>query len=225
MKLTSIQPRTIVALACLALPAATLAQTVALAVPTPVPAPADAFQVRYASNLDHGDSVVNVTNTGTLIVPNGFLGTGGNMCVNVYAFEPGETMIACCSCLITPNGLNSLSVKNDLLVNPLTPAVPTSIVIKLLASTPLNTGSGGSCNAASPGPGSLVPGLRAWGTTLHALPTNPVTYGVTETPFLNSTLSPAELTKLTTLCTFIQTNGSGFGICKSCRLGGLAPVK
>jgi hypothetical protein len=29
----------------------------------------------------------------------------------------------------------------------------------------------------------------------------------------------SELTKLTTYCGFIQANGSGYGICKSCREG------
>jgi hypothetical protein len=29
------------------------------------------------------------------------------------------------------------------------------------------------------------------------------------------------LSRLTGLCTFINGNGSGFGICRSCRLGGL----
>jgi hypothetical protein len=107
--------------------------------------------------------------------------------------------------------------------NTLTPGIPASIVIKLLASTPLGlsgTGTGGTCSAASPtstpaGPGvagSLVPGMRAWGTTIHALPTIPVTYGLTETAFLPSSLSPAEPTELTLFCGFIQANGSGFGI-------------
>jgi hypothetical protein len=59
------------------------------------------------------------------------------------------------------------------------------------------------------------------GSTLHALPTIPVTYGSTETPFSAVELSTSELTKLTSLCQFIQSNGSGFGICKSCKTGGL----
>jgi hypothetical protein len=44
---------------------------------------------------------------------------------------------------------------------------------------------------------------------------------VTETPFLPATLSAGEASRLTNLCTFINANGSGFGICRSCRLGGL----
>jgi hypothetical protein len=38
-------------------------------------------------------------------------------------------------------------------------------------------------------------------------------------------LSEAEYERLTGLCGFIQTNGSGFGICRSCRFGGLAAVE
>jgi hypothetical protein len=193
--------------------------------------PPGVFQVRYASHLDIGDSVVNLTNTGRLTLPSD-PATTGNMCVNVYTFDASEELISCCSCLVTPNGLNSLSARNDLISNTLTAGVPTSIVIKLLSTTPLGlapNGSGGTCNPSSPiqtpaGPGiggSLAPGMLAWGTTIHALPTTPVTYGVAETPFEASDLSPAEMTKLTTFCGFIQTNGSGFGICKSCRTGGL----
>jgi hypothetical protein len=183
----------------------------------------DAFQVRYVSNLNAGDSVINFINTGTLTLPTG-LSTTGNICVNVYTFDANEELISCCSCLVTPNGLNSLSAKTDLISNTLTPGVPSSIVIKLLASMPLGLtagGAGGSCNASSPAAATLVPGLRAWGTTIHPLPTTPVTYGLTETEFEMSTLSPGELTKLTSFCGIIQANGSVFGICKSCRTGGL----
>jgi hypothetical protein len=73
---------------------------------------------------------------------------------------------------------------------------------------------------------TITPGLAAWATTIHALPVTPgtpaTTYGATETAFAPSTLSAAELMRIRTLCGFIQTNGSGFGICRSCRFGGLA---
>ena len=197
----------------------------------------DTFQVRYASNLAIGDSVVNITNTGassTVAFPT----QNGNICANVYTFSPDEQMISCCSCLVTPDGLVSLSSRNDLISNTLTPGVPTSIVIKLLASAGTtqascnaSTVTGSSPNAAAPVANAnvLVPGLAAWGTTIHALPVTPgspaTTYGQTETPFTPSTLSAAELTRITQLCGFIQTNGSGFGICRSCRLGGLGAMQ
>jgi hypothetical protein len=179
------------------------------------------FQVRYASNLNIGntDSVVNITNSGARGA--GFssgtsASTTGALCVNVYAFSPDEQMISCCSCPVTPNGLVSLSAKADLISNTLTPAVPTSIVIKLLASTPV----GGSCASSAADPGALASGMLAWGTTNHAGPTAGA-FSITETAFLPATLSAGELTRLTALCTFINGNGSGFGICRSCRLGGL----
>jgi len=104
-----------------------------------------------------------------------------------------------------------------------------SMTIKLLATTPVGlspTGTGGICNAASPtatpaGPGvfgSLVPGMRAWGTSVHTIPVSPG-FAVTESSFQPSTLSPAELTKLTLFCSFLQAGGGGVGICNSCTPG------
>jgi hypothetical protein len=166
------------------------------------------FQVRYAANLNIGDSVINITNTGA--------NNGANICAHVYTFSPDEQLISCCSCSVTPNALVSLSAKNDLVSNTLTPAVPTSIVIKIVAAV-----QSGSCNAATPG--AQVNGLAAWGTTLHVIPPAAVT--VTETAFTPATLSASELARITSFCGFIQANGSGFGICKSCRLGGLGADK
>jgi hypothetical protein len=175
--------------------------------------PTGCFKVLDPANLNVGDSVINITNAGT--------DSGASICANVYAFSPDEQLISCCSCLVTPNGLNSLSARQDLLSNTLTPSVPTSIVIKLLASRPV----GGACNPSSPNGTNLAPGMLAWGTKLHALPTGPVTYGVTENAFSTADLSTAELTRITSFCGFIQANGSGFGICKSCQAGGLGGVK
>src|ERR1041385_9057641 len=124
---------------------------VAFAAPddTPVPAPAGVtdvtfYQVAYSSNLLIGDSYVNLTNTG---VVNGF-DPAGRICVNVYTFDPSEELVSCCSCLVTPDGLKSLSVKQDLVSNTLTPGVPGSVVIKMLATVP----SAGACDASTPKP-------------------------------------------------------------------------
>ena len=53
------------------------------------------------------------------------------------------------------------------------------------------------------------------------LPTEPGDLCVTEIAFKEKGLSAAELARVTSFCGFIQSNGSGFGICRSCRLGGL----
>lgn len=192
------------------------------------------FQVRYASNIPPAgstaspDSVINITNTGARGGVTNLSGTsaslGGSICVNVYGFSSDEQMVGCCSCPVTPNGLVSLSVANDIASNTLTPRRPTSLVIKLLATVPV----GGSCTGSAAAPGAIAPGLAAWGTTAHstaALGAAP--YSITETAFTPATLSASELAHLSSVCSFIIGNsgtngqGSGFGLCASCRLGGL----
>ncbi|MGD1095204.1 MAG: hypothetical protein ABSB35_24835 [Bryobacteraceae bacterium] len=170
------------------------------------------YQIGYAANLNIGDSVVNISNSG---IQGGFGLSGtpahtthGNICVNVYTFDPQEEEIACCSCLVTPNGLYGLSAKNDLINKTLTPAVPTSIVIKLVASEPATDTTGGYtiCNAsvlqpnnyanvpydstvpsglADTGAGSLAVGLRAWGSTLEPA-AGVATYAPVSVTFLNN---------------------------------------
>ena len=155
------------------------------------------FQVRYVANVTATtDSVIDITNSGA---------SGGNLCVNVYAFSPDEQEVSCCSCIVTPNGLVSLSAYNDLFSNTLTPVRPTSGVIKLVATKT------SSCNAATPnGAGNtLATGLLAWGTTIHNGPAGPQ---VTETAFSPATLSASEEARITSFCGFAQANGSGFGI-------------
>ncbi len=199
-----------------------------------------AFQVGYAANLNIGDSVVNLSNGGA---QGGVFGAGttGNICVNVYTFDPQEEEIGCCSCLVTPNGLNSLSAKNSLISNTLTPSIPASVLIKLVASQPGTdvTGNFVLCNPASVGPfaatapytvplvtpaAPLAAGMLAWGATL-APSSTPGTYKPVPVHFLNGSLSASELTGLTSLCNFIRTNGSGYGICKGCQVGALRGAK
>jgi hypothetical protein len=186
-----------------------LATALALPIALFAQAPTDAYQVRYAANLNLGDSVVNIVNAGSVDGSS----PAGDICVNVYAFNPNEEPVSCCTCPITPNGLKSLSVNGDLNNNPIIPESFNSLVIKLVASAPV----GGACNAAAPGP--LVPGMRAWGTTLHPAPGYTA---LTETAFSPATLSAGELGKLTSVCSFIQTFGTGHGICGSCAVGGRA---
>ena len=179
------------------------------------------YQIRYASNLNIGDSVVNISNSGArgaALQSGTSASITGALCANVYTFSPDEQLVSCCSCPVTPNGLVSLSVKSDLISNTLTPATPTSVVIKLLFSTPV----GGSCATSSQAPGPLASGGVAWGTSLHAFTnTTPVTYYGSETAFTPATLSDGEANRLVQGCFFINAIGSGFGICRSCRLGGL----
>jgi len=184
------------------------------------------FQVRYAANLNIGESYINISNSGAngapLLGP-GFGGAVGNMCVNVYAFSPDEQLISCCSCLVTPNGLVNLGVNRDLTSRTLTGVIPTSVVVKLYATLAGAGGTGTSCNnsAATVTTATAAPGLLAWGTTIHNGAPGAPAYNVTETAFTPSTLSAGEMASIGGRCAAILGNGSGFGICFSCRAGAL----
>lgn len=182
------------------------------------------YQVRYLSNLNIGDSYINISNVGAISGND----PAGRICANIYVFDPNEEPVACCACPVTPNGLVSLSARNSLISNPLTPGVPTSIVVKIL----FTANPSGSCDAG----GLTIPafidgdvrtiGLARGGvalaTTLHAnTATSPATYDQTETPFSVSELSPTEYTKMVRICNFIQTYASKFGLCKGCQAGGM----
>jgi hypothetical protein len=198
-------------------------------VPPPTnPVTADSpYQIKYVPNLDIGDSVINITNTGA---QGAGLTTGtaatvtGAICANVYVFDPTEEIVSCCSCPVTPNGLVSLSAKSDLINDPLFPRTPTSIVIKIVATAPVS----GSCSASALLAGSPTPvaGLVISGTTLHVNPSAATAaYGVTETPFSPSSLSAGEMARLAYTCGIVANQGGGFGVCNSCRVGGLGSVK
>jgi len=165
-------------------------------------------------NLAAGDSTVNVSNDGA---------SGGSICVNVYAFSPDEQLVSCCACPLTVHATASLSVQNDIISNTLTPAVPSSLQIQLVSTV---TPAGG-CNPSAPG--ALTPGEVASGTTLAG------TGGGIEIAqdagarvgisWFNSTPNAADQARTEAICGFIQSNGSGFGICRSCRTGALGAGK
>ncbi len=187
------------------------------------------------SNLDKADSVINLTNTG-FTGAFGISGnpgqTAGNICANVYVFDPQEELISCCSCLVTPNGLNSLSARGDLISNTLTPATPTSITEVIVPTTPLvdNPTPAGTadnyvaCNPSAPttniaGGGANPPvvapfSLLGWETDNHVNAQGGLS--LTEVPFRRVDLGTQEFAQLQAFCRFNQINGTGFGVCKSC---------
>ena len=184
--------------------------------------PSDYFQISYAANLNVGDAFVNITNSGATAITNEGNanvpidpGTSLNLCANLYTFDPQEELISCCSCSVTPNALQSLSVVSSLISNPLTPAIPTAVVIKMIGTLQV-----GTCNAGTPG--LPAHGLLAWGTSLpQNTSTAKASYSVTEAPFSQAALTLAEYAHVVSFCGFIQADGTGFGICKGCASGGL----
>lgn len=176
-------------------------------------------QIGYAANLGLGQSVIDLTNVGT----NGGDDTADFICANVYVFAQDQQLISCCSCPLSPNDLQFLSVQSDLINNTLTPGVPTGVSVIVTATD--DTGQVG-CDAAT-ATGGFVGGLNVWGSTVHKAPLGAL--AVTETRFLDFTLKGAgpgsELFKMTSLCGFIESNGSGFGICNTCTSGAAGAKK
>jgi hypothetical protein len=195
------------------------------------------YQINYASNLNLGDGVVNVTNTGAsagAVTPINGSNTVGDICVNVYVYAPDQEQAICCSCLVSPNSVHSWPVifgPNALLANPgnLFAAIVInashSALIKLLATS----GASGTCTDPTLGATStggttidtaaVAYGMLAWGT--HSHPTKTSTVAIGETPFANSALSQGEVGKLTGDCFGALQEGSGHQ-CPGCTTGGLA---
>jgi len=164
--------------------------------------------VGYAANLTVRDSIVNLTNAGSV---NGN-DPAGDICANLYIFDPTQELVSCCACLLTPNHLQRISVSNSF-INKLTPGpLLTSISIVVTGSS----GASGTCNASTAT--TLVNGLEAWEVTSHVLGAG---YAATETKLQSASASASEITKLTSTCSFIQNDGSTYGICKSCAVGAL----
>jgi hypothetical protein len=168
--------------------------------------PADTYKVNYYANANTAgapDGTVEITNVGTENCT--ACDPSGNLCALIYVFSPDQELKECCGCSLSPDGLRTLSINTDLTSNSINGVVPTTGVIKIISSIPTSTG----CNPAKPSPAA---GIRAWSTHIQ---TGPV---VTETEFLDSTLSTTELNRLTKECSAIGLVGSGQGIC-SCGTG------
>jgi hypothetical protein len=163
--------------------------------------PADTLKVDYFANANTAgapDGTVRIDNPGT---------AAGNVCASIFVFDPNQELSECCSCLLTPDGLRTLSVNTDLTSNPLTGVKLTTGVIKIVSTIPV----GGACPL--PTTVNSTPAIRAWVTHIQNS-----TYAVTETNASDATLSVGEVTRLQRECTAVALDGSGSGVC-SCGSG------
>jgi hypothetical protein len=149
----------------------------------------------YANTTGDPDGTVRILNTGL---------SGGNLCADIYVYDAAQEISECGSCLITPNGLLTLSVNTNLTANPLTGSahILSTGSILIVSAAP---NSSGTCPL--PAIGVVVPtaGLRAWGTHIQ------LGSYETETDFQDETLSSAELKTLEKGCYAIKLDGSGAG--------------
>jgi len=172
------------------------------------------FQVNYFSNANTAsapDGTLRITISptpiaiGETILGKAKVSTGSstNACSDIYVFNSNEEISECCSCLNTPNGLDTLSVNNDLTSNPLTGPRSTTGTVEILESSPV----GNICPAAWEPVG---PGLNFTAWLTHIQNSN---FTITESPFQVSTLSEGEYVSLLNQCYAISLVGSGDGVC------------
>jgi hypothetical protein len=135
------------------------------------------------------------------------VGIGGvaDLWALIYVFDADQQLVECCGCLLTPDGLRTLDVNNDLTSNPNNGlfSISGTGVIKVASSTNRN-----------PGVPIVFRGtILGWGTHEN--------HGgsVTETASQKVPVSQGEANRLATVCSsIIQSNSSGAGIC-SCGSG------
>src|ERR1039458_8920050 len=164
--------------------------------------PSDYFTTYYSNANTAGvpDSTVRIINDGAAGVP---------LWAAIYVLDDSEELQECCACQVTPDGLLSESVDQNLTADPLTGIIPKRGVIKIISSS-------------SDDPTGPIPtiGLRVWGshvqgTKVTLSPGKPIIpvvsgpYFVTETLAADSNLSGTEQTMLGLLCYYSAIGFSG----------------
>jgi len=176
--------------------------------------PADIYKINYFANngvAGAPDATVRIDNPGSAIEATGTVSSDVYLCAMIYVFDNDQQLSECCGCLVTPDGLRTLSVGHNLTNNPLTGVVSSNGVIKILSAFPNNS----PCNPGAPM--DPEPALRAWAS--HIQNKVGTAYPETETAFTDATLSETEFVfNLEEQCSFVQRLGSGHGVC-SCGTG------
>jgi hypothetical protein len=153
----------------------------------------DVQKVNYFSNANTSgapDGKVRISNPGS---------PTGNLCAQIYVFDPSQELTECCACLVTPNGLRKLSVNADLTANPLTGVALTDGEVSIISGYTNN-------NVCSPLNDIVSPTIRAWGTHVDD------SFLITETEYSDRTLGLWN-DNLLVACKAISLDGSGHGTC------------
>jgi hypothetical protein len=136
--------------------------------------------------------------------------SGTDLCAMIYVFDQNQQLTECCGCPVSLDGLRELSLRNDLLANPLTGVKSTDGVVGVIAAD--QTGNP-NCDASSISPSGI---LAAWSTNLAS--TGGGTYAMLEDNAALSPLSDQQLAASQAQCYFVKILGSGQGAC-SCGSG------
>ena len=150
----------------------------------------------------------------------------GLLCAMVYVFDANQELQECCGCPVTNNGLRKLSVKTDLISNPLGgPTPPSGLVVVVSAQPNVAQRSNGSfppfypCDPGPNQPYFGAPNLAGWITHIDQ---NHSYQNLSEDEF-RKTPSDTDVYDdpvegLVSLCSFIHLNGTGHGVC-TCGVG------
>ncbi len=189
--------KTSVLVVCTLVLALCTSSVLAAAATTP---PADVMKVDYFANANTEgapDATIRIDNPGT---------SGGGLCAAIFVFDVYQEMSECCSCYVSPDGLRTLSVNEDLTSNPLTGSSLTVGVVKIVSTIATSAKTCPNPDTAS----NLVPtpAVRAWAT--HIQNSN---FTITEGASQDATLSSTEEGNLEKECNAIHSVGSGAGLC------------
>ena len=153
-----------------------------------------------------------------------------DMCAMIYVFDDSQSMGECCGCPISPDGLLSLSVLNDLTTNWETPYPHAAgSVVNVVTAGPdtavavAGRGNGNGCESSAtkacnsgcdpslPYPAAAA-GLVGSVTTVRRVGLGPAQ--LTEIPLsTDAAADPVNQHYMQSLCGAILANGSGLGIC------------
>jgi len=139
----------------------------------------------------------------------------GDRCALIYVFDAQQELTACCGCRVTPNGLQTINVRTQLLVDTLTRVTPNTGVIQIVAATtngsnPIkNHNNDPSCDPTTAM--NVTNEVDAWVT--HVQNKVGTAFPITETQSIEEELSTDELANLTGDCAGAIKLGSGFGRC------------
>jgi hypothetical protein len=169
--------------------------------------PTPSLIVDYYANA--GNAVFPTPFAGTLRLDNpgstgGTSSGGGDLWALIYVFDADQQLVECCGCKLTPDGLRTLDVNKDLTSN------PNNGLFSLSGTGVIKVASSSN---RDPGATIVFKGtILGWGTHEN------YKGAVTETNSQKVSVSQAEANRLATVCSIIQSNSSGAGIC-SCGWG------
>jgi hypothetical protein len=180
-----------------------------------------------------GDNTVRIINTAAQT---------GTLCAMIYVFDDNEELQACCGCPITPDGLRTFSVVNDLTFHfGVNKGDLNAGVVEVVSALPNFNPFGAGNPPPAPAPngtngvcsptGSFAtdpfhrqtqivpsPGLRAWITHNESQQPGGIVGGkvvqsASVDEFQDSVPDTLLLSNLQNLCSSLIFNGSGTGIC------------